>query len=203
MEELEVKAGNFWRWFVENRKALEKELEGATWRSVQTLEMLIRALHEGLDWEIRAPGTSGCWTFALSPNGHRELLAIAEAIVAKAPDVPGWAFCAGRPPRNWKDGKRRLDYGAIEIDASGFEYVLTKHEGNFDIIWVVPDLSALKGVDSETLANHLVDCELGEKARLKRFRNITLVGSDAIDSDTPDPEAPRHPIEELRAEVVE
>jgi hypothetical protein len=27
MEELEVKAGNFWRWFVENRKALEIELE--------------------------------------------------------------------------------------------------------------------------------------------------------------------------------
>ena len=176
--ELEVKIASFWRWFGGEHMLLERELEGATWLSVQKLDRYVRALDERLRWDI-GPGEDAPWMFVLSPNGQRELLEVTEAIMAHAPELPHWEFHAARPKRRWAEGRRRFDYDGIEVDADDWSYWLEPQGSFFEITWIVPDLDALHGVDPEALGQHLLECELGEKNRLRHFTGVNIASAAA------------------------
>jgi hypothetical protein len=194
MDAFEGKVAEFWAWFVTEKSSLERELDGATWTLVSKLDRYVRQLDERLNWDI-GPGDTCRWRLVISPGGERALLPLSEAIIARAPPLPGWELEAARPPRNWI-GPRQFEYDGVLIDAVEWQYALVPREELLDVVWVAPNLASTRDVNVEALGVFLLECEVGEKARLERFGNIEIVVRGEAD-----PALELHPIAKLRAQA--
>lgn len=169
-----LQAAAFWNWFSQNASLIGRLLNDSDSHHIdELLSPRVRSLGEGIRWEV-GPGVETEYRFSLSPNGNRDRLRLTDAIVAAAPNVIGWKFHSGKPPKQWD---LRLNVRDVPIDARPWQYLLTGYnDGEFyDVTLVAPNLPASID-DLRDLAGYLVlEGILGERVVIERIGRIELV----------------------------
>lgn len=169
----------FWNWFVSNAERIEVMIETSnSSRLASELGTRVSRLGKGLAWEV-GPGLVEPYAFVISPNGMREMLALTEQIVSKAPRVKKWEFHSAKPPKEWdycfeiynKRGQ------AVLIDASESEYTAVAYNNFefFDITILVKSLPALDKEAREQVGRIIVEGVLGERVFLESIGTVSLV----------------------------
>lgn len=167
-----LRCEEFWRWFKENHRRLDPYAFDPA--AIEPLERLLDEMG-GFDWEVGVlPGDEGNY-FAFSPRGQVGLLEACRRIVATAPQVAGWRFLAAKPA---KPGELALfvrgsEDEEIEVDASGWEFVVYRFPDGLCDILFKPDVDM--SIDLDAVAVAIVDNELGEENRLMLTRHIGIV----------------------------
>src|ERR1700723_2125751 len=82
----------FWQWFVAHAQDISSESQPEL---LKTLDEKLCKIDSRLSWEI-GPGRHEPWFLAISPNLDRDLVNNARAVVAAAPEIPGWEFYTPR-----------------------------------------------------------------------------------------------------------
>ena len=151
-----------WTWFVANaNRWSEQRIEDAAAELESKLFAIVN-----VGWEI-GPLGDGAF-FALSPDpADATKMALAEEILASAPQMPGWRFTLYKPRREWMLQFAIRAGSSYEIDGTCWEYVIYRFEdGTYDILFK-PDAGvlALGDDDLHHAAMIIVDGELGEAKR--------------------------------------
>ena len=172
----------FWAWFVKHIGFIETVLEGRHHEDAWVVGKAVDRFLPGLQWEA-GPGLAKPIAFTISPDGDPAKLAIAEAVIARAPAMDGWEFHATKPPKRWNFTIcLRGPAGDTKFDCGAFRYELTKYGGGkfYDICFYHED--QITGVPSPLLlARLLAEGCLGERLMLTMVGRVTL---DPISSCT-------------------
>ncbi len=102
---------DFWRWFQAHRADFDALIYPETPFWDVALERLQR-LDERLWFELSEPDGDSR-EFIVTAEGHQEVFPLADAIVARAPDLPGWRFIALKPPMGFDF---QTNYEGVEFD---------------------------------------------------------------------------------------
>ncbi len=174
----------FWDWFVSAAPKMARlfEMEDA-----QTLGAIVQpkvdSLNGGLGWEI-GPNEIGGLFFALTFQGNREQIALAEQVIRAAPTIPGWSFHYGKRPRVWNGRFSLLNSSEDEIwlNCSNWQYQLTAFSDNefFDVHLFADDLPSMSDTMKQQAALLVVDSYL-EKTAVERIDRITLEAPISIE----------------------
>lgn len=132
-ERINEKIEAFWDWFVEQEQTIKafftEEEEVDKERLVDEMDNLVLDLGR-FAWRIGPEGET-TYFLLISPNRDPELLKLSKRIMAAAPDLSDWNFYPAKQPRPW-DWKLQLHDDWLmehEVDASGWQYVLTERPG--------------------------------------------------------------------------
>jgi len=161
---------NFWSWFVKNTNSLQSHNYDKT--ILSKLDKIIT--NWGLVWEV-GPGLSKENSLTISPNGDKDLLTKTDSIIGKAPYSDNWEYYnAKQPKQNWHLAKL-VDTG-IEIDASGWTYVLLKYDDDkLEILLNADSLITLDIETKELAADLILTNLLGEKLKIQKIDFIAIV----------------------------
>ncbi len=161
---------NFWNWFRKRSDNLHSDNYDQN-----VLNELDRIISKwGLTWEI-GPGLSKDYSFTISPNGEKELLAKTNYIIDKAPKLDNWEFYSAKQPKeNWYLAK--LIDADIKINASNWTYVLIKYEDEkIEILLKADSLASLDRETKELAAGLILTNLLGEKLKTQKIDFIDFV----------------------------
>lgn len=95
------RAARFWRWFAANEavyRGLQTQPEAEVAHSLSVLANHLAEYGEGLEPLFGFDAASGRHEFIVSAGGMREGFPAARALVAAAPELPGWHVIALKPP---------------------------------------------------------------------------------------------------------
>lgn len=174
------KIEEFWEWFVNNETHIKEVLaddyhEGRK-SLVKTMDNQI--LQFGMfTWEMGPEGDKNYYLI-ISPNGNGELLEKSKEIIALSPGLRNWKFYYARPAKEW-DLKFSVFDDFMEehkVDASGWNFILEKSEGNSNNIIV--EAQNLKHLDEETkltAGNLVVSSLLGEAFKINFIDKVKIV----------------------------
>jgi len=157
----------FWKRFVELLDQIGDRFESR--RVVDEINRLVCGFGN-VSWEF-GPGfhDENAKAFVLSPSGDLDLLPITRAIIAAAPDCPGWEFHSAKPVKRWDRNIliESRDGTVTAVDASNARYVLLRYpDGMFIVLIADQQLSNLSAEQQRTAAEILLDAELGEEIRM-------------------------------------
>ena len=96
--------GAFWRWTQRHRAELDA-LDSADSEFFDALLEQLKAVDEGLWLEVSTHAQAPR-EFVVSAGGDPALFALAEAVAAAAPELPGWQAVALKPPMGFDFGMR-------------------------------------------------------------------------------------------------
>jgi hypothetical protein len=176
--------GPLWRVFVSKHEAIAARLVDGHDAQVidRELTSLVSRCHPDLDWEMGPKGAYRLF-FCASPSGRADLLAVARQCVLSAPALSGWAFRAGKPPRNWS---RRVieiplpgNLREVELDRWSYQIVGDRR------IALLPDLRAgveLAPSSLRLLCRHLAHAELGEAFVIDQAIQVDLATERSRDA---------------------
>lgn len=164
----------FWSWFQLNEQRIAHAYDAGDSNMLEDLLSERVALAAfGAGWEI-GPYALPLNAFVVSP-GKRELVAVCRDLVAAAPDIPGWRFFAGKPPKDLRS--LTIEISGNEVRADHWHYRLTSYgDGEFvdlELFYEECDLPA--PVDAELAGELLVEALIGETVSLERVGEIQLV----------------------------
>src|SRR5260370_32731398 len=99
MNETQEPIQEFWRWFQEHHADFDALTDtAAPFWDVATSQLQLLDKH--LRFELSGPnGTAR--ELIITAEGHAQAFPVAEAIVALAPQTPGWQFIALKPPKRF------------------------------------------------------------------------------------------------------
>ncbi|MCP4806176.1 MAG: hypothetical protein GY913_05260 [Proteobacteria bacterium] len=206
---LETAMDAFWQQFAERTDRIdalfrmEDRWDIVTWMNAQLAPVL-----PGLFWEF-GPGDAGGHRLVVSCEASLQNRHLVEALVARAPDIPGWTFSSSRPPTtpevaaNFVDHRTGARIGRAQVACS-------PGEGNrVDIRWHIPGLrdgfdAAYEGTSrllgEQAVSDHVgvIDCvESADDQRGWRTLPV-LFGKVRTDIQRGLPEAPWALSEDLR-----
>ncbi len=164
----------FWVWFSENCQSFGNHFENTA--LIKELDKRVSGLGN-LTWEVR-PGKKSAKALVISPNGNLELLPLTKQIVANATACAGWAFYYAKPPKTWEliFKIKTQDSMWVEIDASGWEYILLRYEdGMFEIVLKALAIYELNDGDKQVAAEILLDGVMGEELRMTTICSVDIV----------------------------
>lgn len=161
----------FWDWFRANETAIHAAYDQGEVERLDTLiSERVDALASGIGWEI-GPYFLPDHSFVLSP-GKRERIEICRAIVAAAPDIPGWRFFAGKPAKDLLS--LTIEVEGTEVCADNWHYRVTSYGGgefvDLEIFYEKADAPPPK--KEELACELLVESLLGELMSLERVGYI-------------------------------
>ena len=166
---------DFWNWFL----TIEGKLSEGVFTDEMLNELDSRILAFGqFTWEI-GPGKIKENSFVVSPGGDKDLLDVSKEIIASAPLHPKWEFYPAVPIKAWEYifNFQSIDGNLIELDASGWEYVLLEYpDETVEIILKAPSLMELTVDDRIIAAEILLDGAIGEEIRIEKIGFIDIVG---------------------------
>jgi hypothetical protein len=168
----------FWSWFSIESPNLADLVERCNTRALaDLLQANIDSLACGFGWEIGPLDNEGFY-LALTLNGERKLIKLAELVVDSAPLIKGWKFLVGKPARE-SDNEFSLinEHGdKVNLDISDWTYILTAYDNNsfFDINFLVDTLPNLDANAKKQAAFLVADMKLGERFALETIADATI-----------------------------
>jgi len=174
-EKLDIKKiKQFWQWFSENCEKFGPEFENSA--LLNELDDRITSLGD-FTWEV-GPGKTKSNALVISPNGDIEQLGKTKEIIRNAKECEEWEYFFAKPPKEW-DLIFEFETASgdlMQIDASGWDYVLLKYEdGMFEIIVKAYSLRQLDEEDRQVIAEIVLDGVLGEEVRIQKICAIEVV----------------------------
>jgi hypothetical protein len=172
----------FWAWFADASASVHgpQDVDRAF---LDALERRLTGVDRRLDFEVGVRPASDEMELVVSAGGLDKVAPIVEALVAAAPDLPGWRVTAFRPPRPVDGSAVRVreavvaaDDVWVETSGGGDAVVLTAHVRDLE-----RDLA-----DRMRAAHLLVEQALGERVLVER-----VVAIDWRHLDGPPPAAAR------------
>jgi hypothetical protein len=150
----------FWTWFDEHREAFKTPdfdvvLEGVP---------LLRSIHDALAWEAGC-GQDGVWELIISADGQKAAIPAVRALVASAPEIPGWRIVAFRQPSSGHEirmGDKTLTFEDVHFQAY-------KDDGKIGLELFIKGFDG-KDMQVVGMAFLLFDMAIGE------FDAMTLIG---------------------------
>ncbi len=169
-------AQEFWNWFRQFSSTLITNHDNPA--VIRGLDAQIAILDPSLSWEL-GPGISKPWRFVISPDLHHKIRDKARAIVALAPELPDWEFCASRQPKTWDYRftlKTSQNMEPMTIDASEWQFVLLRYaDGKHEVLIEGRGLSNLTEDERWNAAAVLLESILGEDTLLDHIDSFDLV----------------------------
>jgi len=107
----ERRVENFWRWFEDRRSDFDALEDTGQPFWDEALKQLHR-VHKNLRFEVSV-AEAGIREFIFTAEGEVEAFPVADALVAQAPEIPGWTFVALKQPRGFDFA---FDYEEIDFD---------------------------------------------------------------------------------------
>lgn len=163
-------AREFWTWFQQHEADIRRAYaQGNASRLDELLSTRVAKAAAGAGWEI-GPYALPMQALVLSP-GSAERIAVCRALVAAAPQVPGWRFFPAKPPKDMTS--LQIEVEGHEVCADRWYYRLTSYGGEFvdiELFFEADDSPAPADAD---LAGHLlVEALIGELVFLQRVGRI-------------------------------
>ncbi|MCB9614851.1 MAG: hypothetical protein H6721_04930 [Sandaracinus sp.] len=168
----------FWSWFVAALPTLEAAYrEDDVAALAREVEAGLRSSGVGGRWEIGPLDEATCFFAFGAPDGER--LARNRALVAGAPEVPGWVFLAAKPPRRWQ--RRTLEVrssvGLREVDFDPWRFSASRTNRGW-VVRVLPvGAEGWSFHELDGLAWTLLDAELGEERVIETVSDVVVVDS--------------------------
>ncbi len=170
----QIQIREFWTWFARHASEFGNTFENKA--LLQQLDELVTGLGD-FAWEV-GPGNTEENSFALSPAGNRELLAVTKAIVDVAPNVPGWEFHSAKPAKRWEPRFELHDANGepFEVDATDWHCALLEYaDGAHEVLVEAPNLGSLPEDYKRWAAEIALDSLLGERRRLEAIDEVTVI----------------------------
>jgi hypothetical protein len=169
---LNVNASGFWRWF-ESRQAEYRRLRESRDELLNALEERLLALADGLSFEISSEQDGVCEVI-IGAGGRKELIPVAESIIAQAPDLPGWRVFALKPALGF-DFVHDREGQPFDPKGMWFDPLSSKsNPSEFGLRVYVPELEEA-GVDRTLRAVwNILDTALGERACLCEIQYLEV-----------------------------
>lgn len=151
----------FWNWLVAHQSQLDAldTPEEPFW---DELLARLQALHEGLWFEVSAK-QEGDREFVITAQGDWELFPLVEAMVAVAPDMPGWIPVALKPAMGFEFS---IAYRGLELDPEQIWFEPLVDADAPDVLGLRVAVAGFDDEQEEDYANGLLlmlDTALGEK----------------------------------------
>lgn len=176
-----MKEARFWSWFVAALPTLEAAYrEDDVAALAREVEAGLRSTGVGGRWEIGPVDETACF-FAFGAAGDAERLRGNRALVAAAPEVPGWVFLPAKPPRRWQ--RRTLEVrssaGLREVDFDPWRFSASRTNQAWVVRLEPVGAEGWSFDELEGLAWMLLDAELGEERVIETVSDVVVV--EAID----------------------
>ncbi len=187
----------FWEWFSSVAGQFGEHLENDD--LVRELDARVADLG-AFSWEL-GPGLhrADANALVLTPCGDPGLLEQTKAVIAAAPECPGWEFYPAKPPKQWQRRFELIDARGreIDVDASASRYVLLRYpDGVFDIVVADASLARLPKKLQKAAIDVLLDGELGEERRM-----VLIHGAEIVSAFSTEMAHKSSPIESLSAHL--
>ncbi|WP_299009200.1 hypothetical protein [uncultured Caulobacter sp.] len=158
----------FWDWLVANLARLDED---------EVQEALAQRLKElGVSgWEMGGGETD---RFLALSIGSADELARARAILADAPNMPGWRFLAGKPRKDWFG---YFTWNGVEIDASAWRCVVFAYDdGMAEIVFIDPAIPDPLKDATQQILEFVVESELGQ---LRALEKVCGVAAESVSDE--------------------
>ena len=136
------------------------------------MEQHLSTVDSRLMWEYGPPLRDGEQRLVITVESERQVRPLLDALLARAPQLPGWEYYAYRMPESWQEAIATVA-GRTEIDVSEWRVQATLGELHFlDLKWFLPP-----GMQAEQLhyaAFVLSEALLGEQAMVTWIGDISL-----------------------------
>ena len=89
-----------------------------------------------------------------------------------------WEYYYAKPPKEWNFvfEFKTADEVSLQVDASGWEYVLLQYEdGMFEVIIKDSSIASLDEDDRQVVAEIVLDGVLGEELRIQKIAGVDVV----------------------------
>ena len=169
----------FWTWFLAHREEIECAL-GNPQALVRQLAPRLHRVHGDLTFEVgRAAG--GAFSFVVSADGLVQTIPAVEALVAAAPEIPGWRIVAFRPPKASVGPFQFQDHGFSPDD---FWYAPMMNDNGDRLDLVIAVVEERAEADDERVIGAvflLLDALIGEYLVMTRVGAIDFAKVPAAD----------------------
>lgn len=181
----------FWRLFEKRASALAA-IESADEPVYDEVLAALQAINEDLWLELGLE--KGACELIVTAEGNTELFPLVDAVVAKAPKVPGWTVLALKPKTGFPPSIRWEDYEIIIADVL-FQAGSQKGSG-LVLKLFVPGLDEAHTDDAGNALLRAIDHGLGERAFAEAIEQIDVVPMPA---QKPEPSIPLVELEQYLA----
>ena len=167
-----VDASEFWSWFAANQAAY-RHLTEYRESLLHPLEDRLSALADGLTYEI-SKEMKGICELVIGVSGRENLIPIAKSVVAQAPDLPGWAVRALRPPQGFAF-IHNLE--GFRFDPRGMRFDPMSNESNPSALGLrvfVPEYGKAGADRALKAVWNILDTALGEEACLREVKYLEV-----------------------------
>ncbi len=149
----------FWNWFAENKDHF-RTFDADRQELIDEISQRLKAIDERLTWEI-SPEHEGMCGLVISADGRRAVFPIVRAVVAAAPELPGWQVRAFRQRVDL--GQFTLEFAGREITTGDFYFQLSRQGSSLDLAYYLPGLTAENRDVLMHISFILLDMALGEE----------------------------------------
>lgn len=175
---LNEQIADFWEWFGLNIEILKAVIttdhHPKTEGIIQGLDQHILGMGK-LKWELGNP-FDGQFTFTISPNNDRELLAITKAIIAQSPNDPNWKFLhAIEASNNYEIQVYDIDMDIQNVDAKPWRVILIPGADNrFEMVLEIANIEHLDEDTQLIAADLILTSLLGEENKVNYLAGLEL-----------------------------
>jgi len=173
----------FWRWFSERADQYRAFTVDSPDRErlFNELSKALNRVCRGLQFEFGAGEDGAPAELVISADGIRDRIPAVQALVASAPDMPGWKVLAFRSRKPLSD--IQLQVGAGTFDAEQLWYRLERDQGQISADIYISGLGEADQDAANFVGFMMLDCALGE------YDVMTRVGALSFQAAPEDPAA--------------
>ena len=136
------------------------------------MEQHLSTVDSRLMWEFGPPLRDGEQRLVITVESERQVRPLLDALLARAPQLPGWEYYAYRMPESWQGAIATVEE-RTEIDVSEWRVQATLGELHFlDLKWFLPP--GTQGDQLQYAAFVLSEALLGEEAMVTWIGDISL-----------------------------
>jgi hypothetical protein len=151
----------FWGWFGTHLADVSALADGDDpfWDIAQAE---LKRIDKRLWFELSRPDGS-VREFIVTAHGDRDAFPLAEAVIARAPNITGWAFIALKPPMGFDF---KTNYEGVEFDPCSMWFVPLKNDSRPELLSInigVPNLTPAILRKAENAVLVILDTALGER----------------------------------------
>jgi hypothetical protein len=162
----------FWSWFQKNEATLRQAYDNDDFSTLENLiANKVESLNPEFGWEM-GPYSLPDYSFIFSP-GSRFLINETRKVIDAAPNLAGWKFFAGKPPKELLSLTFEIE--EVEICADNWRYRLTSYnKGEFvDIEIFFENADAPPASKQQIFGELVIESIVGEVVSLDRIGDIS------------------------------
>ena len=160
----------FWEWFQQHESEISAISTGAE-PIVFEIGEQIRRVDPGLAW-VTGTAADGSREFIVSAEGVKATIPIVEAVVAAAPEMPGWRIVAFRPRQKSIVG---LQFQDRSLSAESIFYISRPTKDKLDVDLFIEGLDASNAPDLIQACFLLLDATIGEYDVMTRIGELDFI----------------------------